>query len=82
MDINDKIEVVKSLSSMSNREFVIALMRGDAKELKQGYSIGSAILAVKDLRRMTKPEELDLYQYAEGFLQGAKEDPSKLQLAE
>jgi hypothetical protein len=70
------------LTTMDPRELVRGLMRGNARELKQGYDSSAAIGAVIDVGLGLSTEETrKLEAYAEGFADGMAEDSSRTQPA-
>lgn len=56
---------------MTNKELLCALMRGDKKSLKRGYTPRAAMDGLVTLRGELETEEKDkLKKYAEGFQDG------------
>lgn len=61
---------MSALESLTARELIAGLMRGNRAELKLGYSPANAALAVRDLRPDASEDELR--GYSEGFSDGMR----------
>lgn len=63
-----------TLETMTDRELIAGLMRGNRAELKLGYSPANAELAVRDLRPDASEDELR--GYSQGFSDGMRRTES------
>jgi hypothetical protein len=65
---------MSDLATMTPREVVRGLMRGNRIELKVGYSAENAVLAVSELQDLSHDELTVLRAYAVGFAAGMKRE--------
>lgn len=75
------------IDNLSDRELVMGLMRGDALEMKRGYSAAAAVETVRRLRYNDEHPDVDfnraeLLAFAEGFAHGCHEDHERLNTPE
>lgn len=66
------------IDTATPRQLVCGLMRGNASELKLGYSAVAATKTVGEIKQLTSAELNDLCIFAEGFAIGINEDTSDL----
>lgn len=66
------------IDNATPRQLVCGLMRGNASDLKLGYSAAAAVDTVGPLKQLTLTELDDLRHFAEGFAIGINEDTSAL----
>lgn len=61
-----------TIETMTTREFVAGLMRGDRATLKSGYTAESAAIAVAETKGLDREHQIydDLLAYANGFARG------------
>jgi len=62
------------LNKMTPRQLTAGLMRGDALEMKMGYSPEAAAGAAARRFEMSEQEHAELLAYAQGFADGLVED--------
>lgn len=70
------------LENMSDREFAIALMRGDRASLQKGYSPEAAALSVTSLRDLSESEHNDVLAFCTGWLIGTTENQDRINTVE
>ena len=68
-----------NIHSMTPRQIIVGLMRGDESTSKQGYTADNAVIAAAEVHRITDESELlILAAYSEGVADGLAQDPHRI----